>query len=131
MNASNHLEHQILNHFFRNTPAAAPAQLFLALYISDPTDADIGTEIQGGAYARQIITFGEPSQVDGAGQIANNTQINFPTASSNWGTVSHWGIRTAATGGNLLVHSPVPTPKIIENGDEARFNIGAITISID
>ena len=131
MNASTHLEHAILNHFFRNQNQPPRPTLFLALYISDPTDDDIGTEIVGGSYARQVITFAAPQQVGGRGQIANNTQITFPTATANWGTISHWGIRDAATGGNLLVHAPVPTPKLIESGDEAKFNVGAITVSVD
>jgi len=131
MNASTHLEHAILNHFFRNEPVTMPPALFLALYISDPTDDDIGTEIAGGAYARQPITFSAPQQINGRGQIANDTQILFPTATDNWGTVSHWGVRDAATGGNLLTYAPVPTPKLIESGDEAKFNADAITISVD
>jgi hypothetical protein len=80
---------------------------------------------------RQAITFSAPAQVNGRGQIQNSAQIIFPTATQNWGTISHWGVRNAATGGNLLAHAPVPTQKPIESGDEARFNIGAITISVD
>ena len=131
MQASTFLEHAILNHFFRSASQPAPATLFLALYISDPTDDDIGTEIAGGGYMRQIITFAEPQQVGGRGQTQNNAQVTFPTATDNWGTISHWGVRDALTGGNLLTYAPVPTPKLIEQGDEAKFNANAITISVD
>ena len=31
---------------------------YLALYTNDPTAADTGTEVSGGSYARQAITFG-------------------------------------------------------------------------
>ena len=131
MQASNFLEFQILNRFFRNINTPAITTHFLHLYISDPTDDDVGTEVTGGAYAPQIITLSAPVQVDGAAQISNTAQIVFPTATANWGIISHWGIRDAAAGGNLLCYAPVPTPKLIEAGDEARFNIGAITISMD
>jgi hypothetical protein len=131
MKASNFLETQALNHFFRNGQVASVPILYLALYISDPTDADIGTEVAGGGYVRQIISFSAPAQVEGAGQIANDNQIVFPTATANWSTISHWGVRDASTGGNLLTYAPVPTPKLIEQGDEAKFNAGAITISLD
>jgi hypothetical protein len=131
MNASTHLEHAILNHFFRSQPVTVPPTLFLALYISNPTDSDIGTEVQGGGYVRQPITFSEPQQVNGRGQITNNTQINYPTATANYGTVSHWGVRDSVTGGNLLAHASIPTPRIIESGDEAKFNADSITISVD
>jgi len=131
MQASTHLEHALLNHFFRGQTVASPQNLFLALYISDPTDDDIGTEIAGGGYARQPITFGLPEQIGGRGQITNNAQITFPNATANWGTISHWGVRDAATGGNLLTYAPVPTPKLIESGDEAKFNVSAITVAVD
>ena len=131
MNASTHLEHAILNHFFRSESQPAPPVLFLALYISNPTDDDIGTEIAGGGYVRQTITFSPPQQVGGRGQIGNDIQITFPTATANWGTISHWGVRDAATGGNLLAHAPVLTQKLIESGDEAKFNINSITVTVD
>jgi len=130
MKASDYLEAAALNHFFRGGNIPSPT-LTLHLYISDPTDADIGTEIADGGYAPQIITFSAPTQVEGKGQIANDTQITFPTATANWGTISHWGVRDAPTGGNLLTYSPVPTPKLIESGDEAKFNVAAITVSLD
>jgi len=138
MKATNYLEAAILNHFFRNTPQTPAAQLFVRLYISDPTDEDVGTEITGGGYVPQIVAFTAPVQVDRPSpdtgtraQISNNAEIRFPVATSDWGTISHFGIATAATGGQLLAHAPVPVPKIIENGDEAKFNVGTLTISMD
>ena len=131
MKASTYLEHAALNHFFRGEAQPAPSTLYLALYISDPTDDDIGTEITGGGYERVPVTFSEPVQVGGRGQITNNIRVDYPTATENWATVSHWGVRDAKTGGNLLTYSPVPTPKLIEQGDEAKFNAGALTIALD
>ena len=128
--ASNWLEEQVLNHFFRGADIPSPTT-FLALYISDPTENDIGTEIQGGAYNRMRINFGEPQQIDGKGTISNSEAVYFSTATENWGVISHWGIRDAQTGGNLLTYGAVPTPKLIERGDEAKFNVGAITVSMD
>ena len=128
--ASNYLEEQILNHFFRGENVPSPTT-WLALYISDPTEADIGAEIQGGAYERMEVTFAEPQQIEGKGTIGNDIAVYFPTATENWGIISHWGIRDAQTGGNLLTYGAVPTPKLIERGDEAKFNAGAITVSMD
>ena len=131
MNASNWLEERILNHFFRGIATQPSAQCFLALFISDPTDAGIGTEVQGGSYTRKVINFTAPAQVDGRGTIFNDTEIRFPVATSNWGTVTHFGIYTAATDGDLLAHGVVIIPKLIETGDEARFNANALSVSID
>ena len=132
MNASTFLGSAVLNHFFRNQPQTPTAQLFVALYISDPTDDNVGTEIAGGAYVRQQIAFTAPVKPAGEKtQISNSAEIRFPVASADWGTISHFGIITAATGGNLLAHAAVPVPKIIENGDEAKFNVGTLTIKMD
>ena len=129
-NASRFMEKQLLDHFFRGQNIPSP-QLFLALYISDPTDEDIVTEVQGGAYARRPVSFSEPVHVNDKTSIVNDLEVRFPTASADWGMISHWGIRTAAVGGELLVHAAVPVPKLIENQDEAKFNAGTITISAD
>lgn len=131
MNASNYLEEAVLNHFFRNGNVASPPQLFLALYISDPTDNDTGTEVAGGAYVRQPINFIAPVQTSGKATIQNESEIRYPVATADWGTVTHFGIRTAQTGGNLLACAAVPLPKLIENGDEAKFNAYALTVTID
>ena len=101
-NSSVWLKNTLLNHFFRNTPTPPPAQLFLCLYISDPTADDVGTEIQGGGYAPQPITFTAPTNVGGDIQISNAAEIRFPIAQSNWGAISHFTVRTAATGGDQL-----------------------------
>ena len=129
--ASKYLEDATLNYFFRNQNVTRPTAHFLALYISDPTDNNTGTEIQGGGYARRPITFTAPAASGGTTTIGNNAEIRFPVATSNWGNISHFGILDASTGGNLLAHAPVPVPKIIESGDEAKFNVNTLTVSMD
>lgn len=129
--ASDWLETAVLNHFFRGVSTPAPAQVFLALYISDPTDADIGTEVQGGGYLRPQVTFTAPAQVDGRGLIQNGAEVRFPIATANWGNISHFGIRTAATGGNLLAYAPIQTPRLIESGDEAVFRVNTLSVTLD
>jgi len=126
---SNFLKIDMLNHYFRGDK-----KLYLHLYISDPTDNDIGTEVTGGNYEPEEITFAEPTlvqvQVEGEsvtkGQIQNDSLIVFNTATDNWQTISHFGIRDEDD--NLLASAPVPTPKLIEQGDEAKWNVGAITL---
>jgi hypothetical protein len=131
MNASSWLENAVLNHFFRNTPTTPPAQVFLGLFTSNPTDDNTGIEVMGGAYARRQIVFTAPEQVDGRGQIQNNAELRFPLATANWGNISHFGIFTDATGGNLLAHGTLPTPKLIETGDEAVFRQNSLKVTLD
>jgi hypothetical protein len=131
MNASKKLEDDILNYFFRNQAVTRPSSHFLALYTSNPTDNNTGTQVTGGGYVRMPITFSTISTVGGKSTVSNTAEIRFPIATANWGNVSHFGVLDALTGGNLLAHGAVPVPKMIENGDEAKFNAGTLTISMD
>ena len=90
--ASNYLEEAILNYFFSNQVVAQPTTIYLALYINDPTDADTGTEISGGGYSRKQVTFGAPAQTGDKCVISNNAKIEFDIATTDWGSVSHWGM---------------------------------------
>lgn len=60
--ASNYLEDAIIDHVFRNTALTSPTTVYVALFtaVSD-AEAGTGTEVSGGAYARQAVTFAAPS----------------------------------------------------------------------
>ena len=123
---SNYLENALINAVLRNTAYTSPATVYLALYTSDPTDADAGTEVSGNAYARQSITFGAPSN----GVSTNSAAIEFPQATGSWGTVAYIGIRDASTAGNLLFHTPLDASKTIATGDVFRIAIGSLSVTL-
>ncbi|MGG3210544.1 hypothetical protein ABEO92_10585 [Geobacillus stearothermophilus] len=123
---SNYLENALINAVLRNIPYTSPSAVYLALYTSDPTDANTGTEVTGGSYQRQQITFSAPSD----GMVSNSNEILFPVATANWGTVTHIGILDAATGGNLLFYGAVTTPKMISTNDQLKINAGDISITL-
>ena len=50
---SDYLEDKVLDHVFGGTAYTAPTTLYVALYTVAPTDTGGGTEVSGGAYARQ------------------------------------------------------------------------------
>lgn len=121
---SNYLENALINGTLRGTTYTAPTTTYLALYTTDPTDADTGTEISGGSYVRQAITFSSPSN----GATSNSSAIEFPQATADWGIISHVGIRDAVTSGNLLYHSALDSSKTISNGD--IFKITSTNLSV-
>ena len=123
---SNFLEAALINATLRNTSYTSPSVVYLGLYTSDPTDADTGTEVSGGSYARQAITFGAPSN----GVTTNTAAIEFPQATANWGTVGWIGIEDALTGGNLLYHSPLDASKTIQTGDIFKIAIGSLSVTL-
>jgi hypothetical protein len=123
---SNYLENALINGTLRGTTYTAPTTTFLALYTSDPTDADTGTEVSGGSYARQAITMGAPSN----GASTNSAAIEYPQCTADWGTVAFVGIRDAVTGGNLLYHTALDTSKVIANGDIFKITAGNLSVTL-
>ena len=123
---SNYLENALINVTLRATSYTAPTTVYLALYTSDPTDADTGSEVSGTSYARQSITFGAPSN----GVSTNSAAIEFPQATGSWGTVGWIGIMDALTTGNLLYHTPLDASKTIASGDIFKIAIGSLSVTL-
>ena len=123
---SNYLENALINVTLRATSYTAPTTVYVALYTSDPTDADTGTECSGTSYARQSVTFGAPSN----GVSTNSAAIEFPQAGGAWGTITHIGIRDALTVGNLLYHTPLDASKTIATGDVFRIASSSLSVTL-
>jgi len=104
---SNYLEQALINATIRNTTYTSPATVYVGLYTTDPTDANTGTEVSGGSYARQSVTFGAPSN----GLSASDADVTFTQATANWGTVGWIGLLDASTSGNLLYHTALDSAK--------------------
>jgi hypothetical protein len=126
---SNYLEKKLLDHVLTNTAYTPPTKVYLALFTSDPTDAGSGTEITGGAYARQEITFGAASSPGGTS--STTADIVFPVATANWGIVSHVGIYDASTAGNLLFHGALNTARTINIDNQLVILAGELTVVLD
>jgi hypothetical protein len=125
-NFSNYLENALINATLRNTSYTSPTTVYVALYTSDPTDADSGTEVSGGSYARTSVTFGAPSN----GVATNNADVTFPTSTGSWGTVTHVGVRDATTAGNLLYHASLTTSKTVGSGDIFKISSGNLSVTL-
>jgi hypothetical protein len=123
---SNYLENALINATLRNTSYTSPSTVYLGLFTSDPTDANTGTEVSGGSYARQSITFGAPSN----GVTTNTAAIEFPQATGSWGTVGWVGIMDSLTTGNLLYHTALNASKTIASGDIFKIAIGSLSVTL-
>ena len=123
---SNYLEDALINATLRNTAYTSPTTVYVSLYTTDPTDADSGTEVSGGSYARTSVTFDAPSN----GVTQNSADVTFPTATASWGTVSHIGVHDASTSGNLLFHTALDTAKTIDSGDIFKIETGNLTVTL-
>lgn len=123
---SNYLENALINGTIRGTTYTAPSTVYVGLYTTDPTDANTGTEVSGGSYARVAVTFAAPSN----GVTTNNADVTFTQATASWGTVGWIGILDASSSGNLLYHTPLDVAKTIDSGDIFKIATGSLSVTL-
>ena len=130
-----YLSNKLLDHVLRVASFTMPAALYVALYTADPGEGSSagvpgGTEVGtvNTNYARQTLTFGTSS----GGSNANTNTVSFASVgSAGYGTVTYMAIMDAVTGGAMLYHGPLTTPRTYVAGDAPSFAIGAITLLED
>jgi hypothetical protein len=136
--ASNYLEAKLLDHVLGNTSFSQPANLYLALFTNDSTNAAANLELgtltdevstSGTAYAREEIAFDAASGTNPT-SAANTSTVTFDTATANFGTITHVAVMDASTAGNVLFYGAVTTAKTIETGDTFQVSAGNLTISL-
>ena len=125
---SNFLENALINATLRATTYTSVATVYVSLWTSDPTDAGSGTEVSGGSYARTAVSFATASGT--SGNVLNDADVTFPTATASWGTVGWIGINDAATSGNLLYHTALDTAKTIDSGDIFKITTGNLSVTL-
>jgi len=128
MSFSNTFETHVLNYVFTATSVTRPTAWYVALFTSNPAEDASGTEVStsGTAYVRKTVAFTV------SGNLAtNNAAIEFPTATSSFGTVTHIGVFDASTSGNLIAYSALSASKAIATGDVFRIPAGDLDITLD
>jgi len=104
MATTTHFLDRIMGNVFKSdTDPALPTNYYIGLSTTNP--ASSVTEPSGGAYARVCITSPMKLGAPSGGVITNDSSISFPTSTASWGTVTHYVIYDAATGGNLLMYN--------------------------
>lgn len=140
---TDYLENKIIDWLLRGQAFTPPATVYVGLLTAAPSDSAAGTEVSGGSYARVAVTSNATNwnSTDGDNDAAstgtdgtteNDTAITFPAPTANWGSITHFAIYDAASGGNMLIWSALTTAKTVNNGDAApSFAAGALTFQID
>lgn len=137
MSFSNYTEKALLDHLNGVTAFTAPTNKYVALYKSDPGEANSGTEVSATtddtAYARQLITFAATTLATGIA-LSSNAQtfaaVVYGSGAAAY-TVTHIGIFDAATGGNLLESTALGASISRTVGKTLAFDVGAITVALD
>ena len=127
MSKTNYLETQLLNHVLRNTAYSAPTIVYAALFTSAPDETGAGTEVSGGSYARQAVTFSAPAP----DSVSNTADVTFPVATADWGTVVAFAIYDAASAGNMLYYANLTASRTILTSDQFRFPAGQLIVTED
>lgn len=130
MPASNYVKSNSLSLWANRQSVTPPSVLYAALYTTNPTQADTGTEVSGGGYARAAVTFTTPTLSGEQAIVQNSAAVNFPQLTANAGVAAYVGIRDAATGGHLLFYEALPTSLTLTSGFTPYFASGELKISM-
>ncbi len=127
---SNYWENEILDHLF-GKGSYAPPTIYLGLSTADPGDDGAGlSEPTGNGYTRLATSAADWNSASG-GSLDNASAVAFAEATGDWGTVTHFALFDAATGGNMLAHGALSLSKTVSNGDTVRFVTGDLDVSLD
>jgi hypothetical protein len=129
---SDYFVNAILEHIGGGSAYSQPT-LYLALLKAIPVHqtASPPTEVSGGSYARQAITWSTAAN----SRKINSAAVTFPAPSADWATaaapVVAIAITDASSSGNWLLAHALCKPRIIVSGDPApKFDIGAIVMAL-
>jgi hypothetical protein len=125
---SDFAEKLLLDWLMTTGTATRPTAWFLALYTAAPSDSGGGTEVTGNGYSRQSASFAAASTPGGT--TSNTNTISFTASGGNWGSITHVGILSASTGGNLLWHGAMTTARTVNDTDTLSFAPGAVALTL-
>ena len=123
---TDYLADALRDHTLRNTAYTSPTTVYLALFTTATTEAGGGTEMTGGSYARQVITFDAGAIAGQADQAALVTFTDCPAA-----TVVSAAVMDALTVGNMLYHGRFPTQRALVLGEDFSVAAGDLKILMD
>lgn len=136
---SDYLEEAALNHIFNATTLTSPST-YVGLFTVTPTDTGGGTEVSGGAYARQqvyasgatnTVKWGAAAATTTKYAVKNAATITYPTATAAWGDVKALGIFSHVTTGNLLYHGTIDATKTVGSGDTFKFTTSSLVATLE
>jgi hypothetical protein len=125
MPKSTYLDNTFLGIILRQQVFTPPVTVYVALYTVSPGVGGGGTEVTGGGYARQAVTFTVPVN----GLCSNNVDVNFAVASADYGTVVAFALHDQPSGGNLLYFANLSTSRTVLTNDQVRFPTGQLLVS--
>jgi hypothetical protein len=104
------------------------------LYNGNPTDTGLGgTPIVIATAARTSIASGAGSWTRGTagnGTITNASAFTITSSATATASATHVTVWDASASGNLLFFGQLTTAKTVASGDEVKFNVSALTLTV-
>ena len=98
------------------------------------TGADLPPEVSGGGYSRQAIaagtgwsSIGDESGGNGK-QVSNAADVDFGTATADWGQIVLFVLYDAATAGNALYWALLDVANPVVTGNPVNFPAGSLKV---
>ena len=118
-------EDEMLDHVLGTGAYTAPT-IYVGLSTADPLDDASGNAEPGDTYGR----IAHASWGTAASRTTDNTgSVTFATAGASWGTISHWTLWDAITGGELLAHGSLAVSKAVDDGNTPSFADGELAVT--
>lgn len=122
----------------------SPGNVFIALSTADPTvDGSGVSEPSGNGYARKnVVTgyglnnnqhaFGNVTYDDltDTVTISNQYEIQFPKATGSWGTITHFALYTASSGGTMIAYGSLTNSISPVTDSVAVIEVGNAVLNI-
>lgn len=120
MNITDYWRNKLVDFQFRTGALAKPAGWWLALFTVAPSVLGGGTEVTGGAYARQALApldanwYSTNGLLSGnssgtTGTTSNGAAFTFPAPTADWGICTGIGLMDAVSAGNMLFYGVLST----------------------
>jgi hypothetical protein len=96
---------------------------------------NLPNEVSGGGYSRQAIAADTgwgaiTDETSGGGKyVANSADVDFGTATADWGQIPLAILWDAASAGNPLYYVVLDQAKTVQNGDPVKFAAGTLTVA--
>ncbi len=136
---SNYTENAVLNMLLNKVPfdVASSYDVYVGLFKSDTGLEDnnpaVQNEVQDSASYRRLraADFGGYTTAT-AGTSHNAGDMEFQTATTNWGNITHTALLDGGTvgAGNVIMWAPLANPREVFAGDVIRIREGAHVITI-
>lgn len=112
-------------------PSASAGSLYIALYTTNPGETDTGTEATYTSYSRVSAARSVVGFTVSGDSVINAALLTYPTSTGGSNLITHFAIRTASSGGDMLRYGALTSSLTINSGDTPKFNAGDLESTED